>query len=461
VPPQASGLVDRALRVVGDVRAREGPRALALATTVLTLLAAYYLLKVARESLLLSRYDAETKTYLAALQGLLLVPGRRAFGWRQHGVGPLRPFTRPTGLLAAHLAIFALLHALGVSIGLAFFVWVGVFNVFVIAQFWTFASDVYDEPTGRRLFAVVGLGSSVGAILGAYGAGLIGHLVGTTGLLLVAITLLLSTLIGFRWVHVRSGVPDAERAAQDQRRGAVATSSPARSGLSLLFADRFLLAIAVLMLLANLENTLGELILDRVLLDRVHAEVAALGGGVAEIESRVRDFKSLYFGSINTLGLVLQLFVVGRLLAWGGAARAILVLPLVALVGQLGMAGAGAALAAVTVAKVAENATDYSVQNTARNALFLVASREAKYRVKVLVDSVAVRLGDAIAGGAVLLASTVALPTLAFVAGNLVVTAIWLVIAVRIGRAHDRRLSPEAVAGDTMTDSLASSPAAT
>lgn len=424
-------VLDRALRLVGDVRAGEGATALTLASTVLSLLSAYYLLKVAREALLLARYGAETKVYLAGVQGLVLVPAAWFFGWLSTRVDRVRLVTVTTLFFASNLVLFAVLQGLDVPIALPFFVWVGVFNVFVIAQFWSFANDVYDEATGRRLFAVVGLGSSVGAIFGSYAASPIGELVGTRGLLLVPVALLAVSLVGYR-------------AADGSRRRSVEVAAPppddsGRSGLSLLFADRYLLAIAALMILSNLENTVGEFVLDRVLQAQVHADVVASGGGEADVEGRIRDFKALYFAAVNTLGLVLQLFVAGRVLARGGAARTILVLPIVALLGQVGMLASGAVLASVALAKVAENATDYSVQNTGRNALFLITSREVKYKVKVLVDSVAMRLGDVLAGATVLVAGALELPTAGFVIANLVVTGSWVGLVTWIGREHERR----------------------
>jgi ATP:ADP antiporter, AAA family len=318
-PSREPTVLDRGLRLVGDVRAGEGKTALALGATLFTLLCAYYLLKVAREALVLTRYDAEVKVYIAAAQVVVLAPAIWAYAWLSDRVDRFRLVTYVTIFFAANLGLFAALYFLGVPIAIPFFVWVGIFNVFVIAQLWAFANDVYDEKMGRRLFAVIGLGGSLGAIAGSYGAGPVGEAIGTGGLLVVPIGLLLSTLLGAFWVHshpmARPHTPHEKRS----RKGA----------LALLFSDRWLLLIAAMMLLLNCENTIGEYVLDRVMQTDIRADLAGVAAGEldAQVEARVTEFKSYYFGAFNTLGFLLQLLVTGRVMQRGGAGLAIMVLP--------------------------------------------------------------------------------------------------------------------------------------
>jgi AAA family ATP:ADP antiporter len=425
-------LVDRALRLVGDVRPGEGRSALVLGATLFSLLAAYYLLKVARETLVLSRYDAEVKVYVAAAQIVVLAPAVSAYAWLSDRVDRFRLVASVTVFFALNLVVFAVLYGFGVPIGIPFYVWVGVFNVFVIAQLWAFANDVYDEARGRRLFAVIGLGGSLGAIAGSYGASGVGELVGTGGLLVLPIVLLLATILGAWWVHAHPSARAEEPAPKRTRRGA----------LSLLVSDRWLVLIALMMLLLNCENTLGEYVLDRVMQADIRAGLSHVSRELVDglVETRTRDFKSSYFGAFSTLGFVLQLLVTGRVMQRGGAAISVLVLPIVALVGQVGMIVSGVAFAVALTSKVAENSVDYSVQSTGRNALFLVTSGETKYKVKVFIDSVVVRLGDVVAGGLVVgLASVLHSPPIVFTCVGALLAVSWLVIAVFVGREHDRR----------------------
>src|SRR6185295_19076388 len=115
---------------------------------------------------------------------------------------------------------FYLLARSGVHIGVAFYLWAGVFNLMVVAQFWSFANDVYTEDEGKRLFPIVAFGQSSGAVLGSViTAQLIGPL-GVYQLAFVAAALLIGSLVIFNWVDVRernrteSHLPSAATSAE-------------------------------------------------------------------------------------------------------------------------------------------------------------------------------------------------------------------------------------------------------
>lgn len=426
--PRHSSLVDRALRLVGDVGPGEGANALALASSVFLLLGAYYILKVARDALVLSEFDAETKAYLSAVQAVLLIPAVEAYAWLSTRMGVLRLVVVATLFFGFHLLTFAALYVGGVSIGAPFFVWVGIFNVFVIAQFWAFANAVYTEAEGRRLFAVIGVGSSLGAIIGAYGAGPLGERIGPLGLLLVPAGILPLALLGMGHVARRTGGPARARPAD--------AANGSRSATALLFSDRYLLLIAAMWLVLNTTSTVAEYVLDRVMQERF----ATQGITGTALATAIGTFKSEYFFWFNTVGFGLQLFVAGRLMKRGGAALSIQVLPVVALVGQLATAMSGAALWTAMIANVAYNSVNYSIQNTGRNALFLVTSTEVKLKVKVFIDSVVQRAGDVVAAGIVGLgAGVLALTPLAFVGLNVAFAVVLVAITWVLARDHARR----------------------
>jgi AAA family ATP:ADP antiporter len=96
-------------------------------------------------------------------------------------------------------------------------------------------------------------------------------------------------------------------------------------------------------------------------------------------------------------------------------------------------------LAVVRVGKVLENSTDYSIQNTLRQALFLPTTREAKYKAKAAIDTFFTRAGDVVSAGFVGLGQVTALTTSAFAGINVLLTIVWLWVAVRIAREHRRR----------------------
>src|SRR5262245_45400756 len=168
--PHEKSWLDRSLSVVTDVRAGEGAGALLMAFNVFCLLAFYYILKTVRESLILTEGGAEVKSYSAAGQAAMLIFLVPAYGALASRVSRIWLVTGVTLFFASHLLIFYALGMAGFHIGVAFFLWIGIFNLVVIAQFWAFANDIYTSERGRRLFPLIGVGSSLGAWVGAEAA---------------------------------------------------------------------------------------------------------------------------------------------------------------------------------------------------------------------------------------------------------------------------------------------------
>jgi len=156
--------LERLLGVFTDVHSGEGLTAVLLALNVFLILMAYYVLKPVREALILGGGSPELKSYMSAVQvGVLavLVPG---YGRLVAKLPRMRLINVVTALFAACLLGFYAAAQAGVSIGIVFFLWIGIFNLMIVAQFWSFANDVYTKDQGERLFAIVGFGASLGAV---------------------------------------------------------------------------------------------------------------------------------------------------------------------------------------------------------------------------------------------------------------------------------------------------------
>ena len=152
----------------------------------------------------------------------------------------------------------------------------------------------------------------------------------------------------------------------------------------------------------------------------------------------IGEFKSVYLKWTNWVGLLSQLLLVSRLMRYAGVRRCLFVLPSISLTSYSIMAFAPV-LALVRVLKVAENSTDYSLQNTIRQALWLPTTREAKYKAKAAVDTFCARTGDVLAGG-IVFAATSASAGLQTVAGcSVVLTLSWLWVASRVAKQHRKR----------------------
>jgi AAA family ATP:ADP antiporter len=418
----------RALRPFAKVEPSEAITAALLTLTVFLLLMAYYFLKTAREPLILLQGGAEVKSYAAAGQSLLLLIVVPAYSALAQRVGRMKLLAGVYGFFALNLLLFAALANAKVGLGVAFYLWVGVFNVTAIAQFWSFANDIYTPEQGKRLFAVLGIGSSVGAVAGAFIAKQLAN-AGPRAMMLGAAAVLVVCIFLFSIVEGR------ERASTT-RDHATAEAPPAIEGslIGFLFRDKYLVLLAGLTFLLNCVNTNGEYILDRTLLEAVESGAA----GTQDPSAFIGAFKGEYFGWVNLIGVLLQLFAVSRILRLIGVRRALYILPCVAFA-SYSVILAAPLLALIRIGKIAENSLDYSVQNTSRQALFLVGTRSEKYVGKTIVDTLIVRLGDVTSAGLVFVASTYALPTKAFAALNLGLIVCWLIVITVLGREHLRR----------------------
>jgi AAA family ATP:ADP antiporter len=192
--------------------------------------------------------------------------------------------------------------------------------------------------------------------------------------------------------------------------------------------------IAGLTLALNWVNATGEYVLDRSLLTAVHE--GGLHGPAAS--AFIGAFKAEYFAWVNAAGILIQLFAVSRILTRFGERNALLVQPAIALVGYM-LIAFSPALALIRLVKVGENSIDYSLQNTARQALYLVSSRVEKYVGKTTVDTLFVRLGDVLSACMVAGGTLVAASPRAFAAFNVVLVSAWVVLVFAVGREYARR----------------------
>lgn len=441
--------LDRLLGVFADVHAGEGLTAVLLLANLFLLLAAYYLLKTIREPLILTvAGGAEVKSYAAAaIAGLLvvIVPLYSAVASRVSRVALINGVT--LFFIACLIAFFAL-HAAGVPIGVAFFIWVGIFNLMVIAQVWAFANDVYTIDQGKRLFGIVGIGASLGAIAGSFVTGQLVQqwgpypfMLGAAALL--AVCMLLTWLVHRREHHGHGAVrPEAEPGTAGPAEARAEEPLHGKSAFALVFSDRYLLLIALLMLVYNLVNTNGEYILSRTVVKLYSATHGAAAGGLDE-KKVIGAFYGNFFTIVNLVSAAIQAFLVSRILKRFGVHVSLLVLPIVALTGYTAMAFLPA-LGFIRGVKLAENSLDYSLQNTTKNALYLPTSRVAKYKAKQANDAFFVRFGDVLSAGLVFAGTTwLGFATRHFALVNAGLIVVWLVLAVAIGRRF-RRLSGSA-----------------
>ena len=427
------------LRLFGEVRPGEAGTVLLLTLDVFLILTAYYLLKVAREPLILLGGGAEVKSYASVGQTILLVVVSSAYGWLAARASRMSLITIVTLFFLSNLAIFWLLGASGVSIGVAFFLWVGIFNIVTIAQFWSFAADTYTEEQGKRLFPIVGIGSSVGAVGGAWLASPIVARGSPTTLMVVAGVILVAALGVTYLVHQRE-VP----ARKGEQRDGVDEPVAPGNAFALVLRDRYLLVFAVLAIALNFVTKTGDYVLDRMLVHEAPAHAHALGVTQTEF---IAQFKAHYFQFINTIGVVMQLFLVSRIIKYAGLRATLVLIPL-ASIGGYGTAFVMPLVSVLFIGRVVESSLDYSLSNTAQQTLWLPTSREAKYKGKQVIDAFCRRGGDALSAGVVFFGMRAALSTRGFLAINVGVTIVWVVVAYVIGKMWSRRVSAPSAQAD-------------
>ena len=309
----------------------------------------------------------------------------------------------------------------------------------MVALFWSYANDVYSRPEGERLFPLIAIGSTIGAPVGS----LVAARLFATGMspftLMQIAAVLLLVHLGLYLLLFGDWTESTAPAAPLERKG----------GFSLVLRSRYLLLFAAMLILLNFVNTIGEYVLDRYVTAAAHDKVAAAVAQQPGLDAKAKlkversfigEFKGDYLTGVNVTALVLQAFVVSRLVRFGGIAAVLLFMPLVSL-GSYSLAALGASLSLLRWVKTAENGADYSVMNSAKQMLWLPTSREEKYKAKQAIDTFFVRTGDMAAAAFVFLAThELGLGARGFAAVNVLLVLVWLAVAWQVLR-ENRRLT--------------------
>ena len=418
----------------------EGLSVVLFALYAFLLLVCYYILKTTREVFILTEHDALTASYAIAAQALLLFFIVPVYGVLFRAGGKTYLIRWITLFFAANIGIFYLMGNAGMDIAFFYYIFVGIFGVLMIAQFWAFAADCFNVKSGQRLFPVIMIGASAGALAGAQ----ITKLLSFFGfaqiemLLFAGAVLLLTIMLGQR---ARDAIPMGARSVyaeddtndEQQDRG-----GQMMGGFARVMQNRYLLLIAVLVVLLNWVNSTGEVILKDFVQNWATEQVAA--GEYEDRGQAIGAFFSDFFFWVNLCGFLIQAFLVARIYRWIGVKGALLLLPTIAAIGYGLIVFAMSFIPIFTIlrlVKILENSVDYSVMNTTRQALFLPLDRADKYEGKTAIDTFFWRLGDLIQAGAFYLGMHVLGMTIVqFAAVNMILAAIWFVLALNIGRRY-------------------------
>jgi ATP:ADP antiporter, AAA family len=289
-----------------------------------------------------------------------------------------------------------------------FFVWTSVFNLFVISLFWSVMADLFDGGDARRLFGLISVGGSVGAIAGPSLGGLLSWWLGPQMLLLVGAVLLEAAV----WAMRRTGARNSEEPA---------IGGNAFAAIPELLSSPLLLGICAYVLLLTFSSTTVYFIQARIIEQ-------------AFIDDRTRTsvFAAIDL-IVNATSLLTQMLLTGRVIRRIGLGRTLAALPCLCLIGFLGLAAAPA-FAALVGFQILRRAGDYALARPAREVLYTAVDRSRRYRAKSLIDTVVYRGGDALTGWAFagLEAIGLSLGAVALVVAPL--TGVWIVVGLWLGR---------------------------
>lgn len=391
------------------------------------LLCAYYLLKTAREPLVLASGGALAKSASTGVQAMVLAAilpfASRLLAGRRASVG----FVRIGVGLALACAGFALAAAAArPAVGTAFYVFVGLFGVSAVANLSLRIADVVSEDEAATVVPVALAGSTFGGIAGSTLASLL-YAHGGSSVLAIGLAAVLVV------VHVVLGA-GLHRGAAPR---ADAVVPPVADGLAMLGQNRALLGLAALVVVTNLVNTVGELVLSAHVTDEARAELLRLAPSLtgeaasARLEALIGARYGRFFSAVNLATVALQLGA-ASVLARRLGGRLLRFAPLAVAVVAYGGAAAGLSVGFLFAGKVAENATDYSLGATGRTLFWVDRARGERFAAKPFVDTLLVRLGDLLAALAVATAHALAVAPGALAlanaaaAGLTVLAGLWL-----------------------------------
>ncbi len=425
----------RLARLIG-VRPGEGPALAWSWAYIFSLLAAYYVLRPIRDQMgVAGGLENLPWLFTATLLGMLAL--NLPFGWLVKRLPRARFVPLTYRFFASHILLFALfLYAAppewDVWIGRVFFVWLSIFNLFVVSIFWATIVDVFSTSQGKRLFGFIAAGATLGAIAGSSLTAGLARSVPTWGLMLGAVVLLECAVFSMRGLSRLS--ERLHRVPAEAARAGEAIGGSVFAGVTRTLASPYLLNIALFMLLFSVTSTF------------LYFEQA----GIAKRSFPDRASQTAFFASVdlavNVLTLGVQLFLTGRIAQAIGIGPALAILPALSILG-FGLLAATPTIWAIVAFQVLRRAGNFALSRPLREVLFTVVPREDRYKAKSFIDTVVYRLGDQVGAWSFAGIAALGLGSTAVALAAVPLSAAWLVNSLWLGRAQAAREREEAGSG--------------
>jgi ATP:ADP antiporter, AAA family len=394
-----------------------------------TLLAGYYVLRPLRDQMAITGGLRALPWTVTAIF-LTLLAAQPIYGALVARLPRARFIPIVYHFFAFNLVAFWLALTLGigtVTVARIFFIWVGVFNLFAVAVFWSFMADLFTSAQGKRLFGFIGAGGTAGGLLGPTITIGLSVPLGPTNLLLVAFVFLeLAVFCVYRLeraAQARSGLePETRR-----------VGGGAFAAVPELIRSPYLIGVAGWVSLLSFCATI-------LYLEQAHIVAAAVKGAGAQ----TRVFASIDL-AVGILTLATQTFATARLLKRISTGTAAAALPAVYIVGFAVLAFAPG-LAVVMVTQIAQRWAHFAIANPARQIFYTVLGREEKYKAKNLIDVVVYRGSDATYTWVYDSLQLLGLKLAGIALVALPIAAGWLILSTVLGRSQESRAARLALA---------------
>ena len=433
------GTLVRAIRAATKIESHEIQATVLSFLFVFVLMTAYFILRPVRDSLS-SDWTDEQLSWLWTSTFFLSIIAVSIYG---AVISRLRLRVIVPSVYAFFAATFIAFYVAGSALGdndlvnRAYYVWLSVFSLYHLSVFWTFMSGLYNKEQAKRLFAIIAMGASAGAIVGPTIPTFFADNIGNLNLLLIAALLLLVPIpIIFRLDRLRVGeLGNAD--LQSDLSGEQKLSTNPFSGFKTFVSNPYLLAIGLFILLYVVMNTF------------IYFELRKMMGDFD------RDVRTQIWGGIdlavNSLALVTALFATGRLATRFGMPTTLALIPLF-MVGGWVVVALSPVLAVMIALQVARRAGNYAVTRPGREMLFTAVDADTRFKAKPVIDIVVYRGGDMLtAWFYTALTATLSLGTAGIAAVSALVAAVWAGAGIFLGRAYEREAQDAETPGSTET----------
>jgi len=347
------------------------------------ILCAYYIIRPIRSEMVIANGVANIQ-WLMLMTLAVLVLITPIFGWVTTRFRTRQFLSYCTLFFASHLIIFFFLFNVEERSPIttrAFFIWVNVFNMFIVSLFWSFMNDLFSREQSKRLFAFIAAGGTAGAICGPIVTASLVKTIGLGPLLLVSAVVLAGSVVCINWLtRWNNSVILSDEASNSPKNAALKGGT--LDAFKLIIKSPYLLGICLFITLYAMSITFVEI-----------QQAELIEASFSDPAQRTQLFSTVDL-SVNVLALVFQLFLTSRLIQWFGFRSALMLVPVGITIG-FGLIATTPILAIMIAIDIFRRSGDYSIMKPAREMLFSVVSREEKYKAKNFIDTAILRGGNA------------------------------------------------------------------